>query len=87
VASQRVAQVGDLTTAACRHAMEFSDPCPTPSTSAILAGKGIPGVIVIVVRVRVRGGAARVAPESLLQDLHDLEVGYVVFIINACAGA
>jgi hypothetical protein len=23
----------------------------------------------------------------LLQDLHDLEVGYVVFIVNACAGA
>jgi hypothetical protein len=23
----------------------------------------------------------------LRQDLHDLEVGYVVFIINACAGA
>jgi hypothetical protein len=28
-----------------------------------------------------------VAPESLHQDLHDLEVGYVGFIINACAGA
>jgi hypothetical protein len=41
----------------------------------------------IVVHVRVRRGAARVAPESLLQDLHNLEVGYVVFIINACAGA
>jgi hypothetical protein len=26
-------------------------------------------------------------PESLLQDLHDLEVGYVVFIVNACTGA
>jgi hypothetical protein len=37
--------------------------------------------------VRVRGGAARVAPESLLQYLHDLEVGYIVFIVNACAGA
>jgi hypothetical protein len=22
----------------------------------------------------------------LRQDLHDLEVGYVVFIVNACAG-
>jgi hypothetical protein len=41
----------------------------------------------VVVRVRVRGGAARVVPELLLQDLHDLEVGYVVFIVNACAGA
>jgi hypothetical protein len=87
VASQRAAQVGDLTTAACRRATGFSDPCPTPSTSTILAGTGIPGVIVIVVRVRVHGGAARVAPESLLQDLHDLEVDYIVFIINACAGA
>jgi hypothetical protein len=27
------------------------------------------------------------APESLHQDLHDLEVGYVGFIINTCAGA
>jgi hypothetical protein len=42
---------------------------------------------VVVVRVRVQGGAARVVPESLLQDLHDLEVGYVVFTVNACAGA
>jgi hypothetical protein len=28
-----------------------------------------------------------VAPELLHQDLDDLEVGYVSFIINACAGA
>jgi hypothetical protein len=41
----------------------------------------------VAVRVRVRGGAARAGPKSLLQDLHDLEVGYVVFIISACAGA
>jgi hypothetical protein len=41
----------------------------------------------ITIRVELHGGAARVAPESLLQDLHDLEVGYIVFIINACAGA
>jgi hypothetical protein len=32
-------------------------------------------------------GTKVVAPESLQQDLHDLEVGYVGFIINACAGA
>jgi hypothetical protein len=37
----------------------------------------------IIVRVQVH--AARVVPKSLLQDLHDLEVGYVVFIVNACA--
>jgi hypothetical protein len=53
----------------------------------ILAGNGVPGVIVVVVHVRVRGGAAHAVPKSLLQDLHDLEVGYVVFIVNACAGA
>jgi hypothetical protein len=53
----------------------------------ILAGNGVPGVIVVALRVRVRGGAARAVPESLLQDLHDLEVGYVVFNSNACAGA
>jgi hypothetical protein len=41
----------------------------------------------ITVRVQLHGGAACVAPESLLQDLHDLEVGYIVFIVNACAGA
>jgi hypothetical protein len=58
---------------------------PTPSTSAILAGSGILEVIMITVRVRVHGGAARVAPELLLQDLRDLEVGYFVFIVNACA--
>jgi hypothetical protein len=29
---------------------------------------------VITVRVRVHGGAARVAPELFLGDLHDLEV-------------
>jgi hypothetical protein len=41
----------------------------------------------VAIRVRVHGGAARAVPESLLQDLHDLEVGYVIFIVNACAGA
>jgi hypothetical protein len=43
-----------------------SDPYPTPSTSAILVGTGILGVIVITVRVRVRGGAVRVVLELLL---------------------
>jgi hypothetical protein len=28
-----------------------------------------------------------IVPESVRQDLYDLEVGYVGFIINACAGA
>jgi hypothetical protein len=28
------------------------------------------------------GGAAHAAPKSFLQDLHDLEVGYIVFIVN-----
>jgi hypothetical protein len=45
------------------------------------------GVIMVDVRVRVREGAARAVPESLLQALHNLEVGYIVFIDNACAGA
>jgi hypothetical protein len=40
-----------------------------PSTSANSAGLEILGVIVITVRVRVRGGAARVALESLHQVL------------------
>jgi hypothetical protein len=53
----------------------------------ISAGTGIPEVIMVAVRVRVFGGAARVMSESLLQDLHNLEVGYIVFIINACVGA
>jgi hypothetical protein len=53
----------------------------------ILAGNGVLGVIVVAVRVRVHGGAARAVRELLLQDLHDLEVGYVVFIVNACVGA
>jgi hypothetical protein len=42
---------------------------------------------ILVGHQRVHGGAARVAPELLLQDLHDLEVGYVVFIVNTFAGA
>jgi hypothetical protein len=42
---------------------------------------------VIAVRVRVRRGAAHAVLESLLQDLRDLEVSYIVFIVNACAGA
>jgi hypothetical protein len=58
-----------------------------PSTSASLAGSGILGVIVIVIRVQVHGATAHAVPESLLQDLHDLEVGYIIFIVNACAGA
>jgi hypothetical protein len=58
-----------------------------PSTSTILVGTEIPGVIVIAVHVQVCGGGAHVAPESLLQDLHELEVGYIVFIVNTCAGA
>jgi hypothetical protein len=41
----------------------------------------------VAVRVRVHGDVARAVPKSLLQDLHDLEVGYIVFIVNACAGA
>jgi hypothetical protein len=53
----------------------------------ISAGNGVLWVIVVAVRVWVRGGAARVVPESLRQVLHDLEVGYVVFDSNACAGA
>jgi hypothetical protein len=47
-----------------------------------LAGNGVPGVTVVAVRVRVCGGAAHVVPESLLEDLHDLKVGYVVFIVK-----
>jgi hypothetical protein len=31
--------------------------------------------------------AGIVAPVSWHQDLHDLEVGYFGFIINACVGA
>jgi hypothetical protein len=50
-------------------------------------GNGVSGVIVVAVHMRVRGGAARVVPELLLQDLHDLEVVYIVFIDNACTGA
>jgi hypothetical protein len=42
---------------------------------------------VVAVRVRVRGGAVRPVPESLRQDLRGLEVAYVVFDSNACAGA
>jgi hypothetical protein len=53
----------------------------------ISAGNGVPGVIMVAVRVRVCGGAACAVLESLLQDFHDLEVGYVVFDSNACAGA
>jgi hypothetical protein len=41
----------------------------------------------VAVCVRVREGAARAVPESLLQDLHDLEVSYIIFIDNACAGS
>jgi hypothetical protein len=33
------------------------------------------------------GVMARGVVALLRQDLHDLEVGYVVFIVNACAGA
>jgi hypothetical protein len=60
----------DLTTTARRLAVEFPDPCPMPCTSAILVGSGILGVIVIVVRVRVRRGVARAVQESFLQDLY-----------------
>jgi hypothetical protein len=53
----------------------------------ISAGNGVPGDIMVAICVQVRGGAACAVPESLLQDLHYLEVGYVVFIVKACAGA
>jgi hypothetical protein len=53
----------------------------------ISARNGVPRVIMVAVRVRVQRGAARAVPESLLQDLHDLEVSYIVFIVNACVGA
>jgi hypothetical protein len=42
---------------------------PTTSTLAILVGSEIPGVIVITVRVQVRGGASCVASELLHQVL------------------
>jgi hypothetical protein len=38
----------------------------------ISAGNGVPGVIVVAIRVQVRGGDTRVVPDSLLQDLYDL---------------
>jgi hypothetical protein len=41
----------------------------------------------MTVRVRVCGGAAHVAPESLSLVLHDLEVSYIGYIINACVEA
>jgi hypothetical protein len=45
------------------------------------------GSLMVAVRVRVCGGAARATPESLRQDLHDHKVGYIVFIVNAYAEA
>jgi hypothetical protein len=59
----------------------------TPSTSAILVGSGIQEVIMITIRVQVRGGATRVASESLLQDLRSPWVDYIGFIDIACVGA
>jgi hypothetical protein len=53
----------------------------------ISTGNGVPGVITVAICVRVCEGAAHAVLESLLQDLYDLEVGYVVFIDNACTGA
>jgi hypothetical protein len=53
----------------------------------ISAGNGVPIVSMVAVCVRVRGGVARAVPESLLPDLHKVEVGYIIFIINTCAGA
>jgi hypothetical protein len=76
-----------ITTATCHHVAEFPDPCSKAVYFRILARNRVPGVIVVAVHVRVRKGAARAVPESLLQDLHDLEVGYVVFDNNACVGA
>jgi hypothetical protein len=76
-----------ITTTTRRRFVEFPDPCSKVVYFRISVGNGISGVIVVTIHVRVRGGAARVVPESLLQDLHDLEVGYVVFDNNACAGA
>jgi hypothetical protein len=67
--------------------VEFPDPCSKAVYFRISLGNRILGVIVVTIHVRVREGAARVVPESLLQDLHDLEVGYVVFDNNTCAGA
>jgi hypothetical protein len=53
----------------------------------ISAGNEVSGVIVVDIPLCVCGGAACAVLELLLQDIHDLEVGYVVFIVNACAGA
>jgi hypothetical protein len=39
----------------------------------------------VSLRLCCRTGVVAVA--LLRQDLHDLEVGYIVFIVNACAGA
>jgi hypothetical protein len=79
--------VTGITTATHRRVVEFTDPCSKAIYFRISVGNGVSGVIMVAVRVRVRGGAARAVPESLLQDLHDLEVGYVVFASNACEGA
>jgi hypothetical protein len=57
------------------------------SIFAISAKSEISGVIVDHRTCVSTKGAARVAPESLSQILNDLEVGYVDYIMNACAGA
>jgi hypothetical protein len=74
-------------------------PLPSPSFTPVWPPEGLHrrresplphtvrlGDIVVTVHVRVRRGVARAVLESLLQYLHDLEVSYVVFIINACVG-
>jgi hypothetical protein len=53
---------------------EFSGSSPNRSTFTISAGSESRRTSLITVRVRVRGGAAHVAPESLSRVLDDLEV-------------
>jgi hypothetical protein len=77
----------DYSTAARHRATGILRSNPNRSNSTISAGSEIWESSSPIVCVRVLGGATFATPESLHQDPHDLEVGYVGFMSNACAGA
>ena len=86
VVPRRAAHEGENSTAARRHAAEIPDPIQKIYFRNF-CWIGDPEVFVDHRTCASTQRCCTCGAGSLHQDLHDLEVGYVGFISNACAGA
>jgi hypothetical protein len=77
----------DYTTAARHHAVEFPNPVRSHLLPQSQLDLGLRGSYWSSYVCEYTEVPPLVAPESLCQVRHDLEVGYISYIINACVGA